>query len=134
MITKIEHLGFAVAGASAAVPLFEKLLGTKVTKSEEVASEKVRTWFFPVGESQIELLESLDPEGVIARYISRRGEGMHHIAFLCDDLEQEIIRLKDSGFEFIGEGTKKGADNKRIIFLHPKCTAGVLVELCEEIR
>lgn len=133
MIKKIEHLGIAVAGAAEAVPLFEKLLGTKVTKSEEVLSEKVRTWFFPVGESQLELLESLDPEGVIARYISKRGEGMHHVAFLCDDLDAEIIRLRKEGFEFIADTPKTGADNKRIIFLHPKCTAGVLVELCEEI-
>jgi methylmalonyl-CoA/ethylmalonyl-CoA epimerase len=133
MIKKIEHLGIAVARAAEAVPLFEKLLGTKVTKSEEVLSEKVRTWFFPVGESQLELLESLDPEGVIARYISKRGEGMHHVAFLCDDLDAEIIRLRKEGFEFIADTPKTGADNKRIIFLHPKCTAGVLVELCEEI-
>lgn len=133
MILKIEHLGFAVSQADERVSLFEKLLGTNLTKSEEVASEKVRTWFFPVGESQIELLESLDPEGVISKFIGKRGEGMHHIAFLTDDLNGEINRLKNLGFEFISETPKKGADNKRIVFLHPKSTAGVLVELCEEI-
>jgi len=132
MILKIEHLGFAVADATQAVPLFEKLLGTNVSKSEEVVSEKVRTWFFRVGESQVELLESLDPEGVISKYISKRGEGMHHVAFLCDDIETEMIRLQSEGFEFINPTPKDGADNKRIVFLHPKSTGGVLVELCQE--
>jgi methylmalonyl-CoA/ethylmalonyl-CoA epimerase len=107
-------------------------LGTNVSKSEEVVSEKVRTWFFRVGESQVELLESLDPEGVISKYISKRGEGMHHVAFLCDDIEAEMIRLQSEGFEFINPTPKDGADNKRIVFLHPKSTGGVLVELCQE--
>lgn len=98
-----------------------------------VESEKVRTWFFQTGESQIELLESLDEEGVISKFIARRGEGMHHIAFLTDNLQEEILRLKNLGFEFINETPKQGADNKRIVFLHPKSTAGVLIELCEEI-
>lgn len=133
MIQKIEHIGFAVSEADERVSLFEKLLGTNLTKSEIVESEKVRTWFFQAGESQIELLESLDPEGVIAKFIGKRGEGMHHIAFLTDNLQEEILRLKNLGFEFIHETPKQGADNKRIVFLHPKSTAGVLIELCEEI-
>jgi methylmalonyl-CoA/ethylmalonyl-CoA epimerase len=132
MILKIEHIGIAVAEANSAAVVFEKLLGTNLNKTEEVASEKVKTWFFTVGQSQLELLESTDPDGVIARYIQKRGEGMHHIAFLTDDLEAEIIRLKSEGFDFISEVPKDGADNKRIVFLHPKSTAGVLVELCEE--
>jgi len=134
MILKIEHLGFAVADAGKSVQLFEKLLNTKSSKTEEVASEKVKTWFFQSGESQIELLESTDPEGVISRFIQRRGEGMHHVAFLTDNLDEEIARLRSEGFEFIQTEPKSGADNKRIIFLHPASTGGVLVELCEEIK
>jgi methylmalonyl-CoA/ethylmalonyl-CoA epimerase len=133
MIQKIEHIGFAVSEADERVSLFEKLLDANLTKSETVESEKVRTWFFQAGESQIELLESLDEEGVISKFIARRGEGMHHIAFLTDNLQEEILRLKNLGFEFINETPKQGADNKRIVFLHPKSTAGVLIELCEEI-
>jgi len=133
MIQKIEHIGFAVSEADERVSLFEKLLDANLTKSETVESEKVRTWFFQAGESQIELLESLDEEGVISKFIARRGEGMHHIAFLTDNLQEEILRLKNLGFEFINETPKRGADNKRIVFLHPKSTAGVLIELCEEI-
>ena len=132
MILKVEHIGIAVAEAKTSAVLFEKLLGTNLNKTEEVASEKVKTWFFTIGQSQLELLESTDPDGVIARYIQKRGEGMHHIAFLTDDLEAEISRLKSEGFDFISEVPKDGADNKRIVFLHPKSTAGVLVELCEE--
>jgi len=134
MILKIEHLGFAVADAGKSVEIFEKLLNTTSSKTEDVVSEKVRTWFFQSGESQIELLESTDPEGVISRFIQRRGEGMHHIAFLTDNLDEEIDRLRKEGFEFINPAPKTGADNKRIIFLHPSCTGGVLVELCEEIK
>jgi methylmalonyl-CoA/ethylmalonyl-CoA epimerase len=134
MILKIEHLGIAVAGHDPSVAVFEKILGTKVRKSEEVASEKVKTWFFNVGESQVELLESTDPEGVISKYLAKKGEGMHHIAFLTDDLEAEIQRLKAEGFEFVNEVPKDGADNKRIVFLHPRSTSGVLIELCEEKR
>jgi methylmalonyl-CoA/ethylmalonyl-CoA epimerase len=132
MILKIEHIGIAVPGNDPSVNLFEKLLGTKVAKWEEVESEKVKTWFFPVGNSQIELLESTDPQGVISKYLEKRGGGMHHLAFLTDDLESEIRRLKSEGFEFINENPKDGADHKRIVFLHPRSTAGVLVELCEE--
>lgn len=132
MILKIEHVGIAVAGTGSPVAVFEKILGTKVEKNEVVESEKVRTWFFRLGESQVELLESTDPDGVISKFLAKRGEGMHHIAFLTDDIEFEIQRLKSEGFEFITEVPKNGADNKRIVFLHPRSTCGVLVELCEE--
>lgn len=125
-------MGIAVDGHNPSVAVFEKILGTKVRKNEAVASEKVRTWFFGVGESQVELLESTDPEGVISKYLAKKGEGMHHIAFLTDDIEAEIQRLKSEGFEFVNEVPKDGADNKRIVFLHPRSTCGVLVELCEE--
>jgi len=131
MILKIEHLGFAVGDATKAVGTFERLLGKIPDKSEEVASEKVRTHFFSVDDTKVELLESLDPSGVISKFIEKRGSGMHHVAFLTDDLEKEILRLKAEGFSFIGE-PKDGADNKRICFLHPKDTEGVLVELCQE--
>jgi methylmalonyl-CoA/ethylmalonyl-CoA epimerase len=131
MILKIEHLGFAVSDPEAARGTFQTLLGTGISKMEKVESENVCTHFFSVGESQIELLESLDPDGVISRFIARRGEGMHHIAFLTDNLDAEISRLQAQGFEFLGP-PKHGADNKRICFLHPKCTHGVLVELCQE--
>jgi methylmalonyl-CoA/ethylmalonyl-CoA epimerase len=134
MILKIEHLGFAVSDAGKAIQTFEKLLGRSRTKVEEVASEKVNTHFFKIGESQIELLESTDPEGVVSKFIEKRGKGMHHIAFLTDDLEVEIKRLKSEGFEFINDIPKKGADNKLICFLHPKCTEGVLVELCQTMN
>jgi methylmalonyl-CoA/ethylmalonyl-CoA epimerase len=131
MILKIEHLGFAVADAEKANKTFARLLGTEKTKAEVVDSEKVNTHFYAVGHSQIELLESLDPVGVVSKFIEKRGQGMHHVAFLTDDLDAEIDRLKNLGFEFIGP-PKNGADNKRICFLHPKSTEGVLVELCEE--
>lgn len=131
MILKIEHLGFAVADPEKANQTFARLLGTERTKEEKVESEKVNTHFYPVGQSQIELLESLDPSGVISKFIEKRGQGMHHIAFLSDDLDAEVIRLQGLGFEFLAP-PKYGADNKRICFLHPKCTEGVLIELCEE--
>jgi len=134
MILGIEHLGLAVAQPEKALSTFEKLLGKPSYKTEEVASEKVKTHFFRLGESQIELLESMDPEGVISRYIDKKGQGMHHVALRVDDILYEIGRLKNLGFEFINPEPKKGADNKLICFLHPKSTEGVLVELCQEIR
>ena len=129
---KIEHIGIAVKDFNNAVPLYEKLLGTPCYKREEVAGEKVNTAFFQIGASKIELLESTDPGGVIARFIEKKGEGIHHIAYEVDNLEEEMIRLKKEGFELINTSPKDGADNKRICFLHPKTTNGVLVELCEE--
>ncbi|MEY2594743.1 MAG: hypothetical protein RL634_1296 [Bacteroidota bacterium] len=131
---KIEHIAIAVKSLSTSVPLFEKILGTPCYKTEEVESEKVKTAFFKTGENKIELLEGMDPEGVIAKFISKKGEGLHHIALGVENLEERITALKTEGFEFISEVPKKGADNKIIVFLHPKCTNGVLVELCQEIN
>ena len=133
MFESIEHLGIAVSNPEKAKITFEKLLGIKMTKSETVASEKVETHFFQIGNSQIELLESLSPDGVISKYIEKKGQGMHHLALKTNNLLEEISRLKELGFEFINEIPKKGADNKLIVFIHPKFTEGVLVELCQEI-
>ena len=126
---KIEHIGIAVKKLSVSIPLFEKLLNTICYKIEEVESEKVNTAFFKTSDSKIELVEALDPEGVINRFIAKRGEGMHHIAFEVEDLNAEIARLKKEGFSFINEIPKAGADNKWVVFLHPKETNGVLIEL-----
>lgn len=133
MISGIEHLGFAVSNPQEALTVFEKLLEKPSYKSEEVESENVKTHFFRLGESQIELLESTDPEGVISKYIEKRGQGMHHVALKTDNILEEITRLQSLGFQFINPVPKKGADNKLIVFLHPRSTAGVLVELCQEI-
>lgn len=129
---KIDHIGIAVKKLSVSIPLFEKLLNTTCYKVEEVKSEKVQTAFFKTGESKIELVEALDPEGVINRFIDKRGEGMHHIAFKVENLEAEIARLKKEGFRFINDQPKPGADNKMVVFLHPKETNGVLIELVED--
>ncbi|MCR6721853.1 MAG: methylmalonyl-CoA epimerase [Chitinophagaceae bacterium] len=129
---KIEHLGIAVRDLAVAVPLFEKLLNTPCYKQEVVDSENVTTAFFQTGESKIELLQSTDPGGVIAKFIEKKGEGMHHVAFAVNDIHAEIARLKSEGFQFINETPKPGADNKLVCFLHPKSTGGVLVELCAE--
>lgn len=130
---QVEHVGIAVKSLDLAIPLYEKLLNTSCYKTEEVASEKVKTAFFRQGETKIELLESSDPEGVIARFIEKKGEGLHHIAFAVTDIEAEMARLKNEGFQLLNETPKKGADNKLVCFLHPKGTTGVLVELCMEI-
>lgn len=129
---KIEHVAIAVKSLAQAIPLYEKLLGTPCYKKEEVASEKVNTAFFQTGESKIELLESTDENGVINRFIDKKGEGIHHIAFAVDNIQEEITRLKNEGFEFISETPKLGADQKLICFLHPKNTNGVLIELCQD--
>ena len=131
---KIEHIGIAVKSLQNAVPLFEKLLNTNCYKTEEVISEHVQTAFFRTGDTKIELLESTDPNGVIARFIEKKGEGIHHIAFEVDDIEAEMERLKNEGFELLHQVPKNGADNKRICFLHPRGTNGVLVELCQELK
>lgn len=131
---KIEHIAIAVKSLSTSIPLFEKMLGNTCYKIEEVPSERVKTAFFQTGESKVELLEGMDPEGVIAKFIEKKGEGMHHIAFGVHDIMKKIDELKKEGFEFISEVPKKGADNKLIVFLHPKCTNGVLIELCQEIE
>lgn len=127
---KIEHIGIAVKSLEAAIPVFEKLLNTPCYKTEAVESEKVNTAFFQNGPNKIELLESLDPEGVIARFIEKKGEGLHHVAFAVEDIEAEMKRLQDQGFVLLNEKPKAGADNKLVCFLHPKHTHGVLVELC----
>jgi methylmalonyl-CoA/ethylmalonyl-CoA epimerase len=131
---KVEHIGIAVKNLAQSVPLFEKLLNTACYKTEIVASEKVNTAFFRQGETKIELLESTDPDGVIARFIEKKGEGLHHIAFDVDDIEAEMGRLKKEGFILLNEIPKKGADNKLVCFLHPKTTNGVLIELCQKIK
>jgi methylmalonyl-CoA/ethylmalonyl-CoA epimerase len=131
---KVEHIGIAVRNLGLAIPLFEKLLATPCYKTEEVSSEGVITAFLKTGETKIELLESTDPEGVIARFIERKGEGLHHLAFEVEDIEAEMQRLKKEGFTLLSESPKKGADNKLVCFLHPKSTNGVLVELCMEIK
>ncbi len=133
-MNKIEHVAIAVKSLAKAIPLYEKLLGTPCYKKEEVVSEKVNTAFFQTGESKIELLESTDENGVISRFIQKKGEGIHHIAFAVDDIQEEIKRLKNDGFEFINEIPKLGADQKLICFLHPKDTNGVLIELCQDIQ
>ena len=130
---KIEHIGIAVKELAISIPLFEKLLNSQCYKTELVASEKVNTAFFQAGETKIELLESTDPDGVIARYIDRKGEGVHHIAFDVADIKADMARLKDEGFVLLNEEPKRGADNKLVCFLHPKGTNGVLVELCQSV-
>ena len=129
---KIEHIGIAVKNLSVSVPLFEKLLNTPCYKTESVESEKVNTAFFRTNQTKIELLESTDPESVIARFIEKKGEGLHHIAFEVRDIEAEMLRLKNEGFILLSEKPMPGADNKMICFLHPKNTNGVLIELCME--
>ena len=130
---KVEHIGIAVKDMQHAVPLFEKLLNTECYKTESVASEMVNTAFFQQSETKIELLESTDPNGVIAKFIERKGEGLHHIAFEVADIKAEMKRLQAEGFILLNEEPKAGADNKLVCFLHPKGTNGVLVELCQEI-
>ncbi len=129
---KIEHIGIAVKSLAQSVPVFEKLLNTPCYKTESVASENVNTAFFQTGDNKIELLESTDPGGVIARFIEKKGEGMHHIAFAVADIQAEMDRLKSQGFTLLNESPKEGADNKWVCFLHPRHTNGVLVELCQE--
>jgi methylmalonyl-CoA/ethylmalonyl-CoA epimerase len=130
---KIEHIGIAVKDLANAVPLFEKLLNSQCYKTELVETERVNTAFFNQGETKIELLESTDPNGVIAKFIERKGEGLHHIAFDVTDIKAEMKRLQDEGFILLNEEPKHGADNKLVCFLHPKGTNGVLIELCQSI-
>ena len=129
---KIEHIGIAVKELSISVPLFEKLLNSQCYKTETVTSEQVNTAFFKTGDTKIELLESSAADGVIARYLDKKGEGIHHIAFEVADIYAEVDRLKGEGFILLSEQPKDGADNKLVCFLHPKGTNGVLVELCME--
>jgi len=134
MVNKIEHIGIAVKNMDDANVLFEKMLGVPSYKMEAVESEGVLTSFFQTGNNKIELLVATNPESPIAKFLEKKGEGIHHIAFDVEDIEAEITRLKSEGFVLINEVPKKGADNKLVVFLHPKNTNGVLVELCQEIK
>ncbi|HFK5508158.1 methylmalonyl-CoA epimerase [Elizabethkingia anophelis] len=134
MLDKIEHLGIAVKSLETSDFLFAKLIGREAYKMEEVEREGVKTSFYQIGESKIELLESTREDSPISKFIEKKGEGVHHIAFGVDDIYTEIERLKKEGFEFISEEPKDGADNKIVVFLHPKSTNGVLIELCQEKR
>ena len=131
---KIEHIGIAVKSLEVSNVLFEKLFGQPPYKEEEVASEGVKTSFFMNGPNKIELLEATNPDSPIAKFLEKKGEGIHHIAFDVNDINEEVIRLKNEGFVILNEIPKKGADNKLVAFLHPKGTNGVLVELCQEIK
>ena len=129
---KIEHIGIAVKDLDQSEALYSNLFGTKPYKREVVESENVITSFFKVGPNKIELLQSLNPEGVIAKYVDKKGEGIHHIAYAVTDILSEMKRLEGEGFRLLSEHPKKGADNKWVCFLHPKTAGGVLVELCQE--
>ena len=130
----IDHIGIAVQSLEKGNLLYELLLKTPPYKSEEVESEGVITSFFMTGESKVELLMATHPESPVQKFIDKKGEGIHHIAFSVENIEDEIARLKQSGLQFISETSKKGADNKLICFLHPKSTGGVLIELCQDLN
>ncbi|MDR7129086.1 methylmalonyl-CoA/ethylmalonyl-CoA epimerase [Algoriphagus sp. 4150] len=129
---KIEHIGIAVRDLEESNALFAKLIGKEHFKTEEVNGEKVVTSFFQVGETKVELLQATDAASPIAKYLERKSEGVHHIAFDVEDIAAEMQRLKKEGFEILNETPKLGADNKLVVFLHPKSTNGVLIELCQE--
>jgi len=129
---KVEHIGIAVRDLTVSIPLFEALLDTPCYKTEEVDTEKVTTAFFKKGETKIELLQGQDPDSVITRFIEKKGEGMHHIAFEVADIHAEMKRLAAAGFTLLSDKPRPGADNKLICFLHPKDTHSVLIELCME--
>lgn len=133
-MNKIEHIGIAVKDLEASNKLFKALFGEPHYKIETVDSEGVRTSFFKSGPNKIELLEATNPESPIAKFLEKKGEGIHHIAFAVDNIESEIERLKNEGFIVLNEKPKRGADNKWVAFLHPKTTNGVLIELCQEIN
>ena len=133
-MNKIEHIGIAVKDLEKSNQLFASLFGEQHYKIEEVFSEGVKTSFFKSGPNKIELLEATNPESPIAKFIAKKGEGIHHIAFAVDDIKAEIERLKKEGFTVLNDVPKKGADNKLVAFLHPKSTNGVLIELCQEIE
>ena len=134
MIKKIEHVGIAVKDLEKSNKLFKKLLGQTSYKTENVESENVATSFFKIGEQKIELLKSTSENSSVSRFLERRGEGMHHLALHVEDIPKEIQRLENEGFSFVSKTPVKGADNKMIVFLHPKTTNGVLIELCQEIK
>ncbi len=130
---KIEHVGIAVKDLESSNSLFGKLLGKAHYKTEKVQSENVDTSFFQIGESKVELLHATNADSAIAKFIEKKGEGVHHIAFAVEDIEKEVERLKAEGFQAISEKPKRGADNKLVFFFHPKSANGVLIELCQEI-
>jgi methylmalonyl-CoA/ethylmalonyl-CoA epimerase len=131
---KVEHIGIAVKDIEASNALFAKLLGAAHYKEEIVESENVKTSFFKAGETKIELIAAIEGENAISKFIEKKGEGIHHIAYAVNDIRQEIKRLKSEGFIFVNEEPKRGADNKLVCFLHPKSTNGVLIELCQELK
>lgn len=131
---KIEHIGIAVKDLEASNTLFASLFGKKHYKIEEVESEGVKTSFFKTGPNKIELLQATNENSPIAKFIEKKGEGIHHIAFAVENIEEEVKRLTQEGFKIINETPKKGADNKWVVFLHPKTTNGVLIELCQDIK
>jgi methylmalonyl-CoA/ethylmalonyl-CoA epimerase len=128
----IEHIGIAVNKLSDAIEFYEKVFGLKCYKIEEVRDQKVKTAFFKVGETKIELLESTDPDGAIGKFIAARGEGIHHIAFAVDDIEKQLMQAEDNGVRLIDTRPRKGAEGLEIAFLHPKTTSGVLIEICQD--
>ena len=133
-MTNIEHIGIAVKTLDAANALFEKLLGEAHYKTEAVESEAVITSFFKVGGTKVELLQATSEQSAISKFIDKKGEGVHHIAFAVEDIRAEMARLKEEGFTLLNDEPKKGADNKWVCFLHPKSAGGVLIELCQEIK
>lgn len=131
-IKHIEHIGIAVSDLQQAIETYEALLGRPCYKTESVASEKVDTAFFQTGDSKIELLGASEEDSVISKYVQKRGEGLHHVAFAVEDIRAEMKRLKEAGFRLLQDEPKEGADNKLVAFVHPKNSRGVLVELCQE--
>ncbi|QKG80384.1 methylmalonyl-CoA epimerase [Tenuifilum thalassicum] len=131
-ITHIEHIGIAVKNLEESIPFYEKVLGLKCYNIEEVKDQKVKTAFFMVGQTKIELLESTDPEGPIGKFIEKKGEGIHHIAFAVNDIEGQLKQMEEQGVALIDKTPRKGAEGLDIAFLHPKSTLGVLTELCED--
>lgn len=134
LMKNVEHIGIAVNSLANSIPLFQKLLNTPCYKTETVESEAVNTAFFQTGATKIELLESTTDDGVIKKFLDRKGEGIHHLAFEVADIHAEMARLKEAGFVLLNEQPKRGADNKWVCFLHPKSTHSVLIEICQERR
>lgn len=134
MFTNLEHIGIAVKNLEMAEELYARLFNVKPYKRESVEAELVKTSFFKINQTKIELLEAMNPESVIAKFIEKKGEGFHHVAFEVDDLSAEMERLQNAGFTLLNETPKPGADNKLVCFLHPKSTNGILIELCQEIK
>lgn len=133
-MNKIEHIGIAVKDLNSSIAVYQKLLNTDCYKTEQVVSESVNTAFFKTGENKVELLQATAPDSAIAKFIEKKGEGIHHIAFLVDDILAEMERLHKEGFILLSDSPKKGADNKMVCFVHPKDTNGVLIEICQEIK